>query len=229
MHHNFILKKTISSTAVAKQWPSQYEVGQEEGVFCTEAHTVWKSSLQDYDPNEYPSRSESIGELVNQTPYRNSSPDLSLYNPQGSGRVGLFGIKKKKKKQHRCLSPKPLCSQRETSKFTGDISVVLRHNCFVCEIPNNICSVLTQPSPTKYYLLFSSPLFKLYRVCGAPSGGVFAPFWSESGYTLCPFWTGIGYSSLFERVVQYTRTVTVRIMHLTIRTDRKDLKMAYNP
>ena len=98
MHHNFILKKTISSTAVAKQWPSQYEVGQEEGVFCTEAHTAWKSSRQDYDPNEYPSRSESIGELVNQTPYRNSSPDLSLYNPQGSGRVGLFGIKKKKKR-----------------------------------------------------------------------------------------------------------------------------------
>ena len=81
MHHNFILKKTISSTPVTKLWPSQYEVGQEEGVFCTEAHTAWKSSRQDYDPNEYPSRSEYIGELVNQTPYRNSSPDLSLYIP----------------------------------------------------------------------------------------------------------------------------------------------------
>ena len=28
-----------------------------------------------------------------------------------------------------------------------------------------------------------------------------------------------------ERVVQYTGTVTVRIIHVTIRTDRKDLKI----
>ena len=27
----------------------------------------------------------------------------------------------------------------------------------------------------------------------APSGGVFARFWSENGYTLCPFWSGIGH------------------------------------
>ena len=32
-----------------------------------------------------------------------------------------------------------------------------------------------------------------------------------------------------ERVVQYTGTVTVRIIHVTIRTDRKYLKMAYSP
>ena len=31
------------------------------------------------------------------------------------------------------------------------------------------------------------------------------------------------------RGVQYTRTVTVRIIHVAIRTDRKDLKMAYSP
>ena len=33
----------------------------------------------------------------------------------------------------------------------------------------------------------------------------------------------------FPRVVQYTRTVTVRIIYVTIRTDRKDFKMAYSP
>ena len=38
-----------------------------------------------------------------------------------------------------------------------------------------------------------TPLYKLYRVCAALSGRVFAPFWSENGYTLCPFWSGIGY------------------------------------
>ena len=30
-------------------------------------------------------------------------------------------------------------------------------------------------------------------VCAAPSGRVFAPFWSENGNTLCPFWSGFGY------------------------------------
>jgi len=34
---------------------------------------------------------------------------------------------------------------------------------------------------------------------------------------------------IFWGFVQYTRTVTVRIIHVTIRTDRKDLKMAYSP
>ena len=32
-----------------------------------------------------------------------------------------------------------------------------------------------------------------------------------------------------KRVVQYTRTVTVRIIQGTIRTDRMDWKMAYSP
>ena len=30
-------------------------------------------------------------------------------------------------------------------------------------------------------------------VCAAPTGRVFAPFWSENGNTLCPFWSGFGY------------------------------------
>ena len=33
----------------------------------------------------------------------------------------------------------------------------------------------------------------------------------------------------WPRVLQYTRTVTVRIIRVTIRTDRKDLNMAYSP
>ena len=33
---------------------------------------------------------------------------------------------------------------------------------------------------------------------------------------------------LHRRVVKYTRTVTVRIIHVTIRTDRKDLNIAYS-
>ena len=32
----------------------------------------------------------------------------------------------------------------------------------------------------------------------APSGRVFAPFWSENGYTLCPFRSGIAYGQLRE-------------------------------
>ena len=31
------------------------------------------------------------------------------------------------------------------------------------------------------------------QVCAAPSGGDFAPSWSENVYTLYPFWSGIGY------------------------------------
>ena len=39
------------------------------------------------------------------------------------------------------------------------------------------------------------PLYKPYRyvLAPAPSGRVFAPFWSENRYTLYPFWSGIGY------------------------------------
>ena len=34
------------------------------------------------------------------------------------------------------------------------------------------------------------------QICAAPSGRVFAPFWSENGYILCPFWSEIGYGFL---------------------------------
>ena len=37
---------------------------------------------------------------------------------------------------------------------------------------------------------WGTPLCKL---CAAPSGSLFAPFWSANGYTLRPFWSGMGY------------------------------------
>ena len=39
----------------------------------------------------------------------------------------------------------------------------------------------------------------LYGMCRpAPSGRVFALFWSENEYTLCPFWSAIRYGFLRE-------------------------------
>ena len=46
------------------------------------------------------------------------------------------------------------------------------------------------------------------EVCAAPSGRVFAPFWSENGYTLCSFSSGIGYGfrenlGVYERIYRF--------------------------
>ena len=35
-------------------------------------------------------------------------------------------------------------------------------------------------------------LIQAIKVCAAPKGLVFAPFWSENRYRFCPFWSGIG-------------------------------------
>ena len=72
-----------------------------------------------------------------------------------------------------------------------------------------------------------SPLYKLYRYVAPHRVGFLRRFGLKAGIRFVHF--GLESDIVFERVVQYTRTVTVRIMHLTIRTDRKDLKMAYNP
>ena len=37
------------------------------------------------------------------------------------------------------------------------------------------------------------PYINHIGVCVAPSGRVFAPFWSGNGHTPYPFWSGIGY------------------------------------
>ena len=46
------------------------------------------------------------------------------------------------------------------------------------------------------------------EVCAAPSGRVFAPFWSENAYTLCSFSSGIGYGfrenlGVYERIYRF--------------------------
>ena len=55
---------------------------------------------------------------------------------------------------------------------------------------------------------WGTPLYKPYR-CAAPSGMVFAPFWSEHGYTLCPF--GLESGMVFERTTECINVFIVSI------------------
>ena len=53
--------------------------------------------------------------------------------------------------------------------------------------------------------------------CAAPSGRVFAPFWSEHGYTLCPF--GLDSGMVFERT---TECMNVLIVSKQFQTSKKE-------
>ena len=60
-------------------------------------------------------------------------------------------------------------------------------------------------------------LKSVVSVCAAPSGRLFAPFWSENEYTLCPYWSGIGFSRELRECMK-------RIYHFNSKWVRKKEK-----